>query len=111
MDYYHIWCNLKDSSKDMQFVNSLHKYLGFLQTRKQLAGYRITRRKLGFGPPELGEFHIILEFEKLSQLEDAFQLVAARSGDVEQHHQAIYSAVTDFRSALYRDFPDPDRTS
>ena len=95
----------------MQFATSLRTYLGFLQTKKLISEFRITRRKLGLGPSELGEFHIVLEVEKLSQLEEAFQLAASRSGEVEQYHRAVFSAVTDFRSALYRDFPDSVRVS
>lgn len=34
---------------------------------------------------------------------------AKRSGALEELHSAVYSKVTDFRAALYRDFPDPVR--
>ena len=109
MNCYHIWCNLKDSHKDMEFAENIRGYLGELQRRGKIAGFRLTRRKLGFGPSELGEFHVVIEAENLVQLESAFDLVAAREGPVEAAHVKVYSMVTDFRSALYRDFPDPQR--
>ncbi len=109
MDYYHIWCNLKDSSKDLEFSRNVAAYLGHLAEKGLISEYKLTRRKLGFGPTELGEFHITISVIDLHQLEKAFQLVATRSGEVEAKHHPVYSAVTDFKSALYRDFPDKAR--
>jgi len=109
MNYYHIWCNLKDSHKDLEFAENLRNYLGRLQEAGKIAGYQLSRRKLGFGPPELGEFHVIISAKDLSQLEAAFDVVAARQGPLETAHAKVYSMVTDFKAALYRDFPDPQR--
>ncbi|MEK6703820.1 MAG: DUF6614 family protein, partial [Planctomycetota bacterium] len=64
----------------------------------------------GFGPPEVGEFHCEVWTNDLAQLDTAFSLVATRDGQVETLHRPVYSAVKDFKSALYRDFPDPERT-
>lgn len=110
MNYYEIWCNLKDTHKDLEFADGLTRFLGLLVERQRIAGFRLTRRKLGFGPPELGEFHISIWAESLAQLDEAFNEVAPRAGQVESLHARVYSAVTDFHAALYRDFPDPQRT-
>jgi hypothetical protein len=109
MNYYDIWFNLKDSHRDMELVANVNAYLGHLQKLGKIAGFRLRRRKLGFGPPELGEFSLSIWTETLAQLDAAFDTVATRSGEVEQIHSRVYSMVTDFRSALYRDFPDPQR--
>ncbi len=111
MNSYHIWCNLRDTHKDLEFAENLRRYMGFLKERGRIEGYRLTRGKLGFGPPELGEFHVEIQARDLAQLEEAFGDVAARSGELEQHHARVYSMVTDFRAGLYRDFPDPQRKS
>ena len=109
MDIYHIWCNLKSGVKDVPFCERVDAYLGQLRSEQRIADYRITRRKLGLGPPQLGEFHIAIEVADLAQLETAFQHVARRAGPIEGLHQAVNSQVTDFTAALYRDFPDPMR--
>lgn len=111
MNYYEIWCNLKDSHKDIEFARAVRAYLGLLKRDGRIADFKLSRRKLGFGPSELGEFNITINVESLVQLESAFEVVAARTGDVEGLHAAVYSMVTDFRSALYRDFPDPQRVA
>lgn len=54
MDYYQIWCNIRDSSKDLEFAENVQKYLGFLQKQGKINGFSISRRKLGFGPNDLG---------------------------------------------------------
>ncbi len=109
MNYYHIWVNLKDSHRDLEFSDNLNGYLGYLKNQKLIEGFSLTRRKFGFGPSELGEFHIVIEVRDLEQLESAFSMVAVRSGELEDLHRKVYSSVTDFKSALYRDFPDKER--
>jgi len=111
VNYYQIWCNLKDTHRDVVFAAAVSAYLGLLQSEGRIESFSVTRRKLGFGPPELGEFNLTIRAKDLVQLESAFDVVAARTGDVEKLYAAVYSMVTDFRSALYRDFPDPQRTA
>lgn len=110
MNIYHVWCNLKESKRDLEFVENLRAYMEHLVKMGQMSSWRLTRRKLGFGPAELGEFHITMEFKSLHELEDAFGDIAKRSGEVEELHRKVFMMVTDFRSGLTRDFPDPGRT-
>jgi hypothetical protein len=109
MDIYHVWCNLKPGVGDITFFERVGNYLGLLRDEKLIIGFRITRRKLGFGPPQLGEFHIAIEVADLAQLDAAFSRVARRAGPIEGLHQAVNSLVTDLTFALYRDFPDAIR--
>ena len=106
MNYYHIWCDLLDTHKAQEFCQAVNEYLGHLKDKKVLEGHKITRRKLGFGPAELGEFHIIIETTDLSQLENNFQAVAKPDPITARLHGNVYSRVKNFRSGLYRDYPD-----
>ncbi|HYM31619.1 MAG TPA: DUF6614 family protein [Candidatus Cybelea sp.] len=109
MDIYHIWFNLKDGVKDVAFADSAKSYFDHLKGEKAIAGYRITRRKLGLGHPSLPEWHVTVEFENLAQMDHAFESVASRKDPVESFHHAVNSKVTDVFFSLYRDFPDPVR--
>jgi hypothetical protein len=109
LDIYHIWCNLKPGVHDLEFVEGVRAYLGNLQAKRQLAGYRITRAKLGFKPPQLREFHITIEFDDLTQMQSAFDNVSSRAEPIESLHHAVNSKVQDIFFALYRDFPDKAR--
>lgn len=109
MDIYHIWCNLKPGVGDIEFAESVCAYLEHLKERRDLEGYRITRCKLGLRPPQLREFHIMLEFDDLAQMQKAFDQVSSRADPVETLHHLVNSKVEDVFFALYRDFPDDSR--
>jgi hypothetical protein len=111
MQYYEMWFNLKDTRRDMEFAQAVKNYMDHLKSQGRIEGWRLTRRKFGFGPATLGEFHCTVWTKDLAQLDRAFDLVATRAGEVERLHMPVYSAVTDFTSALYRDFPDPQRAT
>lgn len=111
MNYYHMWFNLKNTRPpaDVEFAKSVDSYLGHLKAQGKCEGWTLSRRKFGFGPNTIGEFHCVVWFKELAQLDAAFGVVATRAGEIERLHHPVYSAVTDFVSALYRDFPDPER--
>jgi hypothetical protein len=111
MDVYHIWFDLKPGVRDTEFAASACAYLDRLKESGSLVSYRITRRKLGLGPPQLREWHVAIDFESLTQLDTAFGQVSARADPVESFHQAVNSKVQDAFFALYRDFPDPHRVT
>lgn len=108
-DHYHIWCDLKPGVRDLALVESVQAMLGHLQGLGHIESFAIARRKLGFGPPEIGEWHIDVVTRDLAQLEKAFSHVTPRSGEMEKLHAAVWSKVDNFRSGLYRDFPDANR--
>jgi hypothetical protein len=107
MNTYEIWCNLAPDQSEVLFSRSLQAFLHHLWEQGVIAAWRVRRRKFGFGPSELGEFCISLEVVDLSQLEAAFGVVSARAGETERLHAEVFRRVKDFRSALYRDWPDP----
>ncbi|HVW28306.1 MAG TPA: DUF6614 family protein [Polyangiaceae bacterium] len=109
MDVYHIWFDLKPGTSDTQFVERLNAYLGHLVAEEKIRSFRVTRKKLGLGPPELGDFHVTIEVTDLAELDKAFNHVARRAGEVEGLHAAVNQHVQNARFALYRDFPDPVR--
>ena len=75
MNIYHAWCDLKPGVNDIAFSKSAAKYLDHLPTKGMIESWRITRRKLGFGQPELGDFHLMIEVKDLAQLDRAFDHV------------------------------------
>ena len=109
MDYYEIWFDLKDSRRDLDFAGALDRFMGHFREKGWIEGHRLTRRKLGFGPEALGEFHLTMEIKNLAKLDEAFQAAASRTGEIEQIHSQVYSQVTNLRFGLARDFPDPVR--
>ena len=109
MDLYHVWCNLVPGTSDLEFCTAVDRYLEALRAEGRISSHRVTRRKLGLGPRELGEFHIVVEVEDLAQLDRAFREVSTRSGPIEALHHAVNERACDVTFALYRDFPDAHR--
>ncbi len=111
MNTYAIWVDLAPGVNDLEFTEAVSSFLGFLKEQGQMESFRLQRRKLGFGPQELGEWFIQIEVKDLTQLDAAFNIAAARSGESERLHGEVFRRVRNFRSALYRDFPDPVRAA
>jgi hypothetical protein len=109
VDLYLIWFDLAPGASDVAIAEAVDAYLGALQQRGEVAGYRLARRKLGLAPAELGEWFVTIEVENLAQLERAFTTVSARAGPIEGLHAAVNQQARNFRAALYRDFPDAQR--
>jgi hypothetical protein len=109
MDLLLNWFDLKPGVSDVAFSDAVSAYLTPLQARGEIASFRLTRRKLALGIPELGEWFLVIEAEGLAQLDRAFQTVSARSGAIEGLHHAVNRHATNLRAALYRDFPDAHR--
>jgi hypothetical protein len=109
MDLYHVWVDLEPGVRDVEFAANVRAYLGQLESQGLIESFRLTRRKLGLGPRELGEFHIQIETRDLAQLDASFGAAAARADPVEGLHAAVNQAVSRLVAALYRDFPDAVR--
>lgn len=111
MDIYHIWFNLKPGESDLEFAGHMKTFLDDMKERGLIAGWRLTRQKLGFYPDALREFHVMIETDGMAQLDAAFNLMSERVEPSESKHFAVNSRVTDVYAALYRDFPDANRVS
>ena len=109
MDYYEAWFDLKDSAEDMKLCEAVDTYMGYLQAKGLIEGWRLRRRKLGFAPDGWCEFNLTISCLDLQQLENAFQRAASRDSEVEPLHRDVYKRVVNAKFALYRDFPDAVR--
>jgi hypothetical protein len=107
MDIYHIWFNLKDGIRDSEFAESTGGYLDHLKGEGALVGYRITRCKLGLGPPQLPQWRITLDFENMAQMDKAFDRVSSRAGPIESLHHAVNSKCRTCSSRFIAIFPIP----
>jgi len=109
MNTYGIWVDLRDGREDLAFSDAVQAFLGSLQSQGLLESFTLERRKFGFSPEGLGEFHIRIHTKTLDQLDQAFHEAATRSGHTEALHAEVFRRVVNFKSALYRSFPDEVR--
>ena len=107
-DIYHIWADKKKGISDLDFANNMRKFLQHLVNEGKMNSFRITRMKLGFRSiADLPEWHMIMEFNNMAQLDEAFGRVIPRKGQLEKEHVSFNKFVEDnIQHALYRDWPD-----
>ena len=107
-DIYHIWADKKKGISDIDFAKNMRKFLQHLVDEGKMNSFRITRMKLGFRSiQDLPEWHMMMEFDNMAQLEKAFNRVMPRKGQLEKEHISFNKFVEDnIQHALYRDWPD-----
>jgi len=108
MNIYHIWCDKIQGISDTQWVNNMKSFLDHLITEKKMESYRITRCKMGFRSiQDLPEWHIMMEFTSMAQMDEAFSRVAPLEGELENKHRSFNQFVgSNIQHALFRDWPD-----
>lgn len=108
MDIYHVWANKSGDISDAEWVTNMRTFLDVLVSEGRMERYRVTRCKMGFRSiGDLPEWHIMMEFKDLTQLDSAFNRVAPLEGDLEDKHRSFNAFVgDDIEHALYRDWPD-----
>ena len=109
MDIYNAWFDLKAGVSDVEFSDRLKTYMDRLKDDGLMQGWRLMRRKLGLSAAPVGEFHLMMEFSGLAQLDSAFNRVGSRREPIEAVHFGVNSLVQNVHFALYRDFPDSMR--
>lgn len=107
MDIYHIWADKEGDISDLEWVNNMKKFLQQLVDEGKMLSYRITRCKLGFRSiADMPEWHIMMEFENMAQLELAFQRVAPLEGELENKHKSFNRFVAgNIQHAYFTDWP------
>lgn len=108
MNYYHIWADVKEHADPKVFATNMKTFLEHLIEMKKMSAYKITRMKLGFRSMDLPEFHIIMEFNTMQQLDDAMTAILEDEQNIEESHVSFNSMVdtNTIQHALYRDYPD-----
>ena len=107
-DIYHIWADHKEGVDSYDFANKMRKFLDGLVEMKKMTSYRLTRSKLGFRSMDMPEFHIMMEFDNMQQLDDAMTSIIRNEKNIDESHVSFNQLVDKetIQHFLYRDFPD-----
>jgi hypothetical protein len=105
MDIYHVWADKKGDITDSEWVSNMKKFLQQLVDEGKMISFRVTRCKMGFRSMDIPEWHIMMEFNDMAQLEQAFKRVAPLEGELEDKHRSFNQFVGDnIQHAYYRDW-------
>jgi hypothetical protein len=107
-DLYTIWANKEGDITDLEFATNMRGFLQHLVDEGKMMSFRITRCKMGFRSiADMPEWMILMEFENMAQMDEAFRRVAPLEGELEVKHKSFNQYVAgDIQHALFRDWPD-----
>ena len=107
-DLYTIWANKEGDISDLEFASNMRGFLQHLVDEGKMMSFRITRCKMGFRSiADMPEWMILMEFENMAQMDEAFRRVAPLEGELEVKHKSFNQYVAgDIQHALFRDWPD-----
>ena len=107
-DIYHIYADHHANVNAKDFATKMRRFLDQMVAMKRMNSYRLTRAKLGFRSMNLPEFHIMMEFDNMQQLDDAMTSVIRNEKNIDEAHVGFNQLVdTDtIQHFLYRDYPD-----
>ena len=108
MDIYHIFADHTKDTDAYSFVKKMNVFLDNMVALGKMQSYRVMRMKLGFRSMNLPEFHIMMEFKNMQQLDDAMTAVLRNEKNIDESHVTFNSLVdvNSIQHFLYRDFPD-----
>jgi hypothetical protein len=106
MNLYHCMIELRQDAKALAFAAACDAWLGHLQGRGVIVGWRLLRRKLGLASGPHTDFLLEIEVEGLAQLDNAF-LALARGEEEERRYAQVHAMILRAEVGLYRPFPDP----
>src|SRR5258708_19539301 len=105
MEIYKAWCDLKPGVSDLEFSDRLAAYMDSLKNDGLMQGWRLMRRKLGLSAAPVGEFHLMMEFTGMAQLDQAFGRAGSRREPGETVHFGANSLAPTVPFPLLPDFP------
>lgn len=107
MNLYHCMVELKDDAKALAFAAAAEAWLGRLQSRGMIRGWRLLRRKFGLASGHHSDLLLEIEVEGLTQLEEAFAGLCTASDEDERRYQLMHQMIGSLHIGLYRPYPDP----
>ena len=107
-DIYHIFADHHADVDAHEFAVKMRKFLDKLVQLEKMKSYRLTRAKLGFRSMNLPEFHVMMEFDNMQQLDDAMTSILRNEKNIDESHVSFNQLVDKetIQHFLYRDFPD-----
>ena len=109
MNMYHCYIDLHHEAKALAFSSDVDQWMSYLQERKVINGWRLLRRKLNLASDSCRDFLLEIEFENMTQLDQAFRVLGEKDEEIEKLYANVSALIANSDFGLYRPFPDPER--
>jgi hypothetical protein len=110
MNLYSCSIDLKDDAKALAFANAVDQWMSHLKSEGVIEDWRLFRRKLNLASDCHSDFRLEIEVRDLTQLDQAFRMLGRHDDNVASLYRAVNTLISQTRFALYRPFPDPERS-
>lgn len=110
MNLYTCAIDLKNDARALNFAKAVDEWMGHLLSQGVILRWRLLRRKLNLAAGPYRDFLLEIEVEDLSQLDRAFRVLGQHDDNVGNLYRAVNSQIAEAEFALYRPFPDPERS-
>ncbi|WP_420002797.1 DUF6614 family protein [Arenibacterium sp. LLYu02] len=109
MNLYHCQLDLHHEAKALVFANAVEQWMEYLKGRRAITDWRLLRRKLNLASDACKDFLLEIEFENMTQMDQAFRILGSHNEEVERLYASVNKLVAKAEFGLYRPFPDPER--
>jgi hypothetical protein len=109
MNLYHCMIELKDEARALAFSSAVANWMGHLQGRGLIGGWRLMRRKFGLASGAHPDFLLEIEVKGLTQLDDAFRALAQADDEAVRRYDQMHAMIATVQVGLYRPYPDPEQ--
>lgn len=107
MNLYHCMIELRDGAKALAFASACEAWMGHLQARGHVRGWRLMRRKFGLASGAHPDFLLEIEVEGMAALEAAFAALSTAGDEEERLYDRVHQMIARAEVGLYRPYPDP----
>ncbi|NIZ12225.1 DUF6614 family protein [Phaeobacter sp. HF9A] len=109
MNLYHCQIDLAHEAKALAFASAVEQWMEYLKGRQAIKGWRLLRRKLNLASDSCKDFLLEIQFDNLTQLDQAFRILGEHDEEVERLYANVRALIARADFGLYRPFPDPER--
>ena len=107
MNLYHCMIELRAGVQALAFAAAAQAWLSHLESLEVIRSWRLLRRKFGLASSSHCDFILEIEVDGLTQLDDAFEALAAREDEAERRYDLLHQMIGRAEIGLYRPYPDP----
>ncbi len=106
MNLYHCMIDLRPEAHALAFAKAVAAWMGHLQSKGHIAGWRLMRRKFGLASGEHTDFLLEIDLPGLAALDDAFAALATADDSASQYYDQMHGMIARAEVGLCRPYPD-----
>lgn len=109
MNLYHCMIELRPEARALTFSQACANWMGHLQEKGLITGWRLLRRKFGLASGQHTDFLLEIEMPGVAALDTAFAALAQSDEEATRRYDLMHGMIASADVGLYRPYPDPSQ--